>query len=86
LVRELRHLLAERGTYKVNSKRWVSVVKAISEVGDDRETVRALLEVGSSLSSQEESYLEPAIYQALYSVSRRARVRVSRDEQIEELM
>ncbi len=85
LVPELLHLLAERGTYTAQYKTWVSVVKAISEVGDDRETVRALLEVGSSLSSQEESYLEPAIYQALYSVSRRARVRVSRNEQIEEL-
>jgi hypothetical protein len=85
LVPELLHLLAERRTYTAQYKTWVSVVKAISEVSHDRETVRALLAVGSSLNSQEESYLEPAIYQALYSVSRRARVRVSRDEKIEEL-
>jgi hypothetical protein len=85
LVPELLHLLAERRTYTAQYKTRVSVVKAISEVSDDRETVRALLAVGSSLSRHEESYLEPAIYQALYSVSRRARVRVSREEQIEEL-
>jgi HEAT repeat protein len=85
LVPQLLRLLAERRMYTAHYKTWVSVVKAIGELADDRETVRALLAVGLSLSSQEESYLEPAIYQALYSVSRRARVRVGRDEQIEEL-
>jgi HEAT repeat protein/GTPase SAR1 family protein len=85
LLPELLRLLAERRTYTAHYKTWVSVVKAIGELADDRETVRALLAVGLSLSSQEESYLEPAIYQALYSVSRRARVRVGRDEQIEQL-
>ncbi len=85
LVPELLHLLAERGTYTAHYKTWVSVVKAIDELADDSKTVRALLEVDSSLLNGEENYLEPAIYSALYSISRRARVRVSRDEQIEEL-
>ncbi len=60
----------------------VSVVKAIGELADDIETVTALQEVDSSLSSQEENYLEPAIYRALYSVSRRAKVWVNRDGSI----
>jgi hypothetical protein len=79
LVPELLHLLAERGTYTAQYKTWVSVVKAIGEVADDFETVTALQEVDSSLSSEEENYLEPAIYGALYSVSRRAKVRVNRE-------
>jgi hypothetical protein len=85
LVPELLRLLKERRMYQVNNKRWASVVRAIGEVADDSETITALLQVDSSLSSEEEYYLEPAIYGALYSASRRTRVRVSRDEQIEEL-
>jgi hypothetical protein len=57
----------------------VSVVKAIGELADDFETVTALQEVDLSLSSEEENYLKPAIYGALYSVSRRAKVRVNRN-------
>ncbi len=79
LLPELLRLLAERRTYTAHYKTWVSVVKAIGELADDIETVTALQEVDSSLSSQEENYLEPAIYRALYSVSRRAKVRVNRD-------
>ncbi len=85
LVPELLRLLKERRMYQVNDKRWASVVRAIGEVADDSDTVTALLQVDSSLSSHEANYLEPAIYRTLYSVSRRARVRVSRDERIEEL-
>jgi hypothetical protein len=79
LVPELLRLLKERRMYQVNNKRWASVVRAIGEVADDSETITALLQVDSSLSSEEEKYLEPAIYRALYSVSRRAKVRVNRD-------
>ena len=85
LVPQLLRLLAERRMYQVSSTRWASVVEAIGEVADNCETVRALLEVDASLSTEEENELEPAIYQALYSVSQRAKVRVSRDGQIEEL-
>jgi hypothetical protein len=80
LVPELLHLLAERWTYTAQYKTWVSVVKEIGELADDFETVTALQEVDSSLSSEEENYLKPAIYGALYSVSRRAKVRVNRNE------
>jgi hypothetical protein len=79
LVPELLHLLAERGTYTVQYKTWVSVVNAIGELADDGETVTALQALDSSLISDEENYLKPAIYGALYSVSRRAKVRVNRD-------
>jgi HEAT repeat protein len=84
LVPELLVLLAER--QRDAALNWVrGIVRSIGELGDDCKTVRALLDTGSSLSSKEVDYLKPAIYTALYSVSRRARVRVSRDEQIEEL-
>jgi hypothetical protein len=84
LVPELLVLLAER--QRDAALNWVrGIVRSIGELGDDCKTVRALLDTGSSLSSKEVDYLKPAIYRALYSVSRRARVRVSRDEQIEEL-
>ena len=85
LVPELLFLLAERRKYKVNSKRWFAVIKAIGEVADDSETVSQLREVGLYLNEREQNDLKPAIYKALYLVSRRARVRVSHDEQIENL-
>jgi HEAT repeat protein len=86
LIPELLELLAERRMYFVPG--WGledKILNVIAQVADNVETVIALLEVNSLLSSEEANYLEPAIYRALYSVSRRTRVRVSRDRQIEEL-
>jgi hypothetical protein len=85
LVPELVCLLEERRMYKTFGVRGPSVVNAIGKVADDCETVRALLKIGSSLNSEEEEYLAEPIYSALYSVSRRAGVRVTADGQIEEL-
>jgi len=45
-------------------------------------TLAELRKAYLSLTSNQEMYLKPEIYSALYSVSCRARVRVSRDEQI----
>ncbi|MBD1833280.1 NACHT domain-containing protein [Cyanobacteria bacterium FACHB-472] len=85
LVPELVCLLEERRMYRTFAVKGLSVVNAIGEVADDCKTVRALLKIGSSLNSEEEEYLAEPIYSALYSVSRRAGVRVSADGQIEEL-
>ncbi|MBD1908071.1 HEAT repeat domain-containing protein [Funiculus sociatus GB2-A5] len=85
LVPELLGLLAAREMYNVSKPIWALMVNAIGEVADDCFTLRALLNIGSSLNSEEEEYLAEPIYSALYSVSGRAGVRVSADGQIEEL-
>jgi len=82
LVPELRELLPEihNNTRTSNWKR--VLVRAIGEVADDRETVTELQRTYLSLTSNQEMSLKFEIYSALYSVSHRARLRVSRDEQI----
>jgi HEAT repeat protein len=86
LVPEFLNLLSERSIYKADEWRWLEIVYAIGGVADNLETVRALQETMPAMpSSKVENDLLSAIYSALYSVSRRARVRVSRDGQIEEL-
>lgn len=86
LVPELLVLLAERRMYNLSDNRWI--IQAIAQVADDRETVKALLEImPAKPSSDEEKYMMvQVIYAGLYSVSRRAGVRVSPEGQIESLM
>jgi energy-coupling factor transporter ATP-binding protein EcfA2 len=82
LVPELRELLPEihSNNRAFNWKR--VIVRAIGEVADDCETVTELQKTYLSLTSNQEMSLKSEIYSALYSVSHRARLRVSRDEQI----
>lgn len=82
LVPELRELLPEihSNNRAFNWKR--VIVRAIGEVADDCETVTELQKTYLSLTSNQEMSLKFEIYSALYSVSHRARLRVSRDEQI----
>ena len=87
LVPELLKILAERRMYNVSHKRWMGIIQAIAQVADDRKTVKALLQMmPAKPSSDEEKHLAQVIYAALYSVSRRAGVRVSRDGKIESLV
>jgi HEAT repeat protein len=87
LVPELLNLLAERRMYNVSDKIWMGIIQAIAQVADGRETVKALLQMmPAKPSSNFEKHLAQVIYAALYSVSRRAGVRVSRDGQIESLV
>ncbi len=87
LVPELLGILAERKMYNVSHKRWMGIIQAIAQVADDRKTVKALLQMmPAKPSSDEEKHLAQVIYAALYSVSRRAGVRVSRDGKIESLV
>ncbi|MEQ9626540.1 dsDNA nuclease domain-containing protein [Coleofasciculus chthonoplastes] len=82
LVPELRELLPEIHNNNRTSNWKRCIVRAIGEVADDRETVTELRKAYLSLTSNQEMYLKSEIYSALYSVSHRARLRVSRDEQI----
>ncbi|MEQ8757268.1 MAG: NACHT domain-containing protein [Coleofasciculus sp. G1-WW12-02] len=82
LVPELRELLPEIHNNNRNFNWKRCIVRAIGEVADDRETVTELQRTYLSLTSNQEMDLKPEIYSALYSVSHRARVRVSGDEQI----
>ncbi len=87
LVPELLMLLAERKRYNVAEKRWIEIGQAIARVADDSKTVKALLEMmPKNPRSEEENHIAQGSYVALYTVSRRAGVRVSRDQQIESLM
>jgi len=80
LVPELLNLLAERRMYNVSDGRWMGIIQAIAQVADDRETVKTLLKMmPAQPADEEEKHLAQVIYAALYSVSRRAGVRVSRD-------
>ena len=86
LVNDLLRLLAERGIYNAGRLIWVWMVDAIGEVADDGKTVKALWEMMPEMpiNAWEKPFTE-SVYSAIYSISRRARVRVSRDGQIEEL-
>ena len=87
LVPELLETLAEREMYNVSDKRWMGIIQAIAQVADDCKTVKALLQMmPAKPSSDEEKHLTQVIYAALYSVSGRAGVRVSRDGKIESLV
>jgi len=80
LVPELLNLLAERRMYNVSNRRWMGIIQAIAQVADDRETVKTLLKMmPDQPADEEEKHLAQVIYAALYSVSRRAGVRVNRD-------
>jgi hypothetical protein len=86
LVNDLLRLLAERGIYKAGRLIWAWMVDAIGEVADDGKTVRELWEMMPKMPISEwEKPFTESVYSALYSISRRARVRVSCDGQIEEL-
>ncbi len=87
LVPDLLGILAERKMYNVSHKRWMGIIQAIAQVADESKTVKALLQMmPAKPSSDEEKHLAQVIYAALYSVSRRAGVRVSRDGKIESLV
>jgi HEAT repeat protein len=88
LIPDLLKLLAERRMYFVPGwKLEDKVLAIIAQLADDTKTVQALWTIWSETSSNhEEQNLANAIYCPLYSVSRRARVRVNRDGQIETLV
>ena len=63
----------------------IGIINGLAQVADDLETVEALQEMMPVMQTTESEYLRSAIYQALYSISQRARVRLMHDGQIEEL-
>jgi hypothetical protein len=86
VVHELLALLAERRRYNLSESRCQWIVHAIGEVADDEQALRDLWKMmPATPNSNDEKKFTGAIYSALYSVSQRAKVRVSRDGQIEEL-
>ena len=63
----------------------IGIINGLAQVADDLETVEALQEMMPVMQTTESEYLRSAIYQALYRISQRARVRLMHDGQIEEL-
>jgi HEAT repeat protein len=85
LAPELVGLLAEM---KVGVwTRWESVriIRAITPLADDLQTINGLLLMINEVPNENAYYLDHEIYNALYTVSRRARVRVGSNRQIEPL-
>jgi HEAT repeat protein len=78
LIPELLVLLEKRRMYHSSEGTWALIVIAISHVADDCKTIEALREMmPKTLNNYEEQRWANAIYSALYSISRRAKVRVS---------
>jgi len=85
LVPELRQLLTTCNVYAIDEWGQIGIINGLAQVADDLETVEALQEMMPLMETTENEYLRYAIYQALYSISQRARVRLRHDGQIEEL-
>jgi HEAT repeat protein len=85
LVPELRKLLTICNVCEIDEWGQIGIINGLAQVADDLETVEALQEMMPLMETTENEYLRYAIYQALYSISQRARVRLRHDGQIEEL-
>jgi HEAT repeat protein len=85
LVPELRQLLTTCNVYGIDEWAQIGIINGLAQVADDLETVEALQEMMPVMQTTESEYLRSAIYQALYRISQRARVRLMHDGQIEEL-
>lgn len=87
MVPELLSLLAERRADNASNRKRMGIVQIIAQLADDSETVKTLLKMMSiKPTSKEDKHLAQVLYAALYSISRRAGIRVSQDGQIESLM
>jgi HEAT repeat protein len=85
LVPELRKLLTTCNVYGIDEWGQIGIINGLAQVADDLETVEALQEMMPLMETTENEYLRYAIYQALYRITQRARVRLRHDGQIEEL-
>jgi HEAT repeat protein len=85
LVPELCQLLTICNVYGIDEWGQIGIINGLAQVADDLETVKALQEMIPVMQTTENEYLRYAIYQALYRISQRARVRLRHDGQIEEL-
>jgi len=85
LVPELRKLLTTCNVYGIDEWGQIGIINGLAQVADDIETVEALQEMMPVMQTTENEYLRDAIYQALYRISQRARVRLRHDGQLEEL-
>jgi hypothetical protein len=85
LVPELRTLLTQCSVYGIDEWGQIGIINGLAQVADDLETVEALQEMMPVMQTTENEYLRYAIYQALYRITQRARVRLRYDGQIEEL-
>ncbi|MCT7956080.1 NACHT domain-containing protein [Laspinema palackyanum] len=87
IVPDLLILLENREKYHAQEWRWDAIVYAIGNVADDEATVRALVNLMKTtpkiqknpMSFQEKPGFIAALYEALYSVSQRAKVKINPD-------